>query len=633
MSDPRSTERPRNGRLLARVPLGAALGLALLWFGVVSGVAADKAVETAGSAGTYHWMPNTAQISPNGTVEFKNSESIPHGVVFENPPAAPSCNGVPSTGTTGTWSGTCTFTQPGTYKFYCPVHPTEMKGTITVTGPSPPVATTEPASAITETEATLNGKVNPSGQDTTFFFKYGTTTAYNHETTHESAGSGSTTLSESAMLTGLAPATTYHFQMVAEGTSETVTGADRTFTTAGPPSATTEPASGVGSVEATLKGTVNPNGLASEYFFNYGTTSGYGHETAKLQAGAGTSNVAVSQLLSGLSPETTYHFQLVAKNSAGEVKGVDQSFTTGRPPSATTEPASGVGSVEATLKGTVNPNGLASEYFFNYGTTSGYGHETAKLQAGAGTSNVAVSQLLSGLSPETTYHFQLVAKNSAGEVKGVDQSFTTSSFGAPIATTGLATAITETTATLEGLVNPQGPQTGYYFNYGTTAAYGQKTAERTAGKGTTNVGVSEQLTGLSPGTTYHFQLLAHNGNGTGPGADRTFTTAAPPLLPPQEQPLPEIPPAPAGATPPETKISSKPPAKTRDRTPTIKFSASAGGASFQCSVDSKPFKACRSPFTAPALKPGKHRIRVKAVLDGVADPTPASCSFKVLAVK
>ena len=47
---------------------------------------------------------------------------------------------------------------------------------------------------------------------------------------------------------------------------------DRTFTTGGPPTVTTEPATGVHSIEATLKGTVNPHGLATTYFFNYGTT-------------------------------------------------------------------------------------------------------------------------------------------------------------------------------------------------------------------------------------------------------------------------------------------------------------------------------------------------------------------------
>ena len=85
--------------------------------------------------------------------------------------------------------------------------------------------------------------------------------------------------------------------------------------------------------------------------------------------------------------------------------------------------------------------------------------------------------------------------------------------------------------------------------------------------------------------------------------------------------------------PPDTKITTKPPASTHDRTPTIKFSSSVAGSSFQCSVDAKPFKACRSPFTAPSLKPGRHRIRVKATASGLIEQAPASCSFKVVAAK
>ena len=137
------------------------------------------------------------------------------------------------------------FTQAGTYNFYCPVHPTEMKGMVTVSGPATPTATTEPATAVTRTEATLNGKVNPAGQATTYFFKYGLTSAYGQETTHESAGSGSTAIPKFANVSGLTQATPYHFEMVAEyGSGTLVLGADRTFKTAGPPTATTEPASG-----------------------------------------------------------------------------------------------------------------------------------------------------------------------------------------------------------------------------------------------------------------------------------------------------------------------------------------------------------------------------------------------------
>jgi hypothetical protein len=88
-------------------------------------------------------------------------------------------------------------------------------------------------------------------------------------------------------------------------------------------------------------------------------------------------------------------------------------------------------------------------------------------------------------------------------------------------------------------------------------------------------------------------------------------------------------PAPPAAAPVQTAIAAKPPPKTADRTPTFRF-RSAAGASFQCKLDKGPFKACHSPFTTPALSPGKHTLTVRAVVAGVADPTPASFTFKVV---
>lgn len=105
-----------------------------------------------------------------------------------------------------------------------------------------------------------------------------------------------------------------------------------------------------------------------------------------------------------------------------------------------------------------------------------------------------------------------------------------------------------------------------------------------------------------------------------------------PPPPPASEPLSA--PAPVVVAPaPDTKIILKPAAKTKDRTPTVKFKATVAGATYRCSIDSKPSKACRSPFTVPVLKPGRHTIRVVAVAGGIADPTPAVASFKILAAK
>jgi hypothetical protein len=106
---------------------------------------------------------------------------------------------------------------------------------------------------------------------------------------------------------------------------------------------------------------------------------------------------------------------------------------------------------------------------------------------------------------------------------------------APNATTGPAASLTSSSANVTGTVNPNGESTTYTFQFGTTTAYGSQTNPQSAGAGTQGQVVSATLTGLQPGTTYHYRLLATNPSGTTVGADATFTTlGAPP--PPSGQP-------------------------------------------------------------------------------------------------
>ncbi len=94
---------------------------------------------------------------------------------------------------------------------------------------------------------------------------------------------------------------------------------------------------------------------------------------------------------------------------------------------------------------------------------------------------------------------------------------------APVATTLPATAITGNSATINGTINPNSLPTNYHFEWGTTVAYGTNTATISAGTGSTNVTVFENLSALVGGTTYHFRVVATNSDGTTNGADLTFT--------------------------------------------------------------------------------------------------------------
>ena len=94
----------------------------------------------------------------------------------------------------------------------------------------------------------------------------------------------------------------------------------------------------------------------------------------------------------------------------------------------------------------------------------------------------------------------------------------------PRVSTEAATAIGQTAATLQGSVNPRGLATTYRFVYGKTTAYGLSTAPVGAGSGTTPKSVSARITGLGPGTTYHYRIEATNSAGTTLGKDERFTT-------------------------------------------------------------------------------------------------------------
>jgi hypothetical protein len=87
-----------------------------------------------------------------------------------------------------------------------------------------------------------------------------------------------------------------------------------------------------------------------------------------------------------------------------------------------------------------------------------------------------------------------------------------------------------------------------------------------------------------------------------------------------------------GARPLQTKLRRKPPKRGRDRTPTFGFASDEGGATFQCKLDRRAFRACRSPFTAPRLSLGRHTFKVRARnRSGKVDPSPAVYRFKILA--
>lgn len=309
--------------------------------------------------------------------------------------------------------------------------------------------------------------------------------------------------------------------------NQDATPAERSFQVLQPPTAATSPATGVGAGTATLKANVNPNGGETTYQFEYGTTTSYGTKVpvSAKAIGAGSANVEVGELIGGLSAGTTYHFRISATNAAGTTKGEDRTFTTAAAPTATIEQASNVSAFEATLRAAINPRGDATTYQFEYGKTTAYGTKapaTAKA-IGSGFSAVSVTEAVGGLAQGTTYHYRVVAQNSVGTTQSADQVFTTPFL--PQVTTGAPTGVDPNEAIFTGTVDPNGTDTTYKYEYGTTSAYGSTiVSEDEAGLGVEPDEIEEGVPDLKPSTTYHYRIVASSPAGTVAGVDRTVTT-------------------------------------------------------------------------------------------------------------
>ncbi len=391
----------------------------------------------------------------------------------------------------------------------------------------------------TESGATLKATIYPYGLDTHYRFEYGATNAYGSSAPVPEGDAGSApypgTSQAQATITGLAANTTYHFRVVATNVDGPATSSDAQFTTTGVAPTVSDEAALEVSGGFELKGTVNPNGSATNYQFEYGTTTSYGSKIPLSQAsvGAGSADVAVAQTVTGLLPNTTYHFRLVAHSGANTAATGDRTFLT--PPAPPSAPTAEVNAPQATaggyeLKGAVNPNSLATAYHFEFGMTTSYGQNLPEPDesVGSGQSAVPVMQEITGLLPSTTYHYRIAATNAEGTSHSLDQSFTTS----PPKPTVTSLPVTEDGEgfTLHGSVNPNGAATTYFFEFGVTEAYGQSIPSSAVGigSGSSPVSVSQLVKGLPPNVPYHYRLVAHNAGGTSIGEDQAFVTPAEP---------------------------------------------------------------------------------------------------------
>jgi phosphodiesterase/alkaline phosphatase D-like protein len=507
--------------------------------------------------------------------------------------------------------------QDGTIKTY----------TVTVVQPEVPSVVTGSAFTPTATTATLNGTVNANGTNTTASFSYGKTSSYGSTMAATPATvTGEAVTSVSAKLTGLAPSTTYYYQIKGVSTAGASTGGGATFTTP--------------SNVATLSGLVVSGATLSPVFS--GTTTSY-----KATVSNATASVTLTPTVTNANATVTVNGATVTSGMASATLNLNagvntfvvvvtaqdgttiKTYTVAVTRTAllatmNTLSAGGVGTTMATLNGTAVANNATTNLSFDYGTSTSYGHNViASPSTTAGTTNTTLSANLTGLIAGTTYHYRAKGVNTAGTATGSDMIFTTFSNVATLSGLKLSTGtlspafnsnttaytvtlpnatasmtvtpavtnnshatvtvngtavvsgtpsgvltlapglnvlviavtaqdgstvvsytvnVTRTTpppvvvtlgvtglgtggATLTGTVNASGTSTTPAFDYGLTTAYSNSIAATPSSvTGSTATAVSAAVSGLSPGTTYHYRVNAVNAGGLSSGLDATFTT-------------------------------------------------------------------------------------------------------------
>lgn len=197
------------------------------------------------------------------------------------------------------------------------------------------------------------------------------------------------------------------------------------------PTPLTLPAVVSGDTEATLRGSVNPEGEPlTGCSFEYGLSSGYGDSAPCAESPETINgNVATPVHLdvSGLAEETTYHYRLVADNANGQEVSEDRTFKTPSKPAIVDQWVGKVGTDTATLVAKINPENAVTSYRFEWGTTQSYGNETVAevIASGRDAEVHSVSMNITGLDKSTAYHWRVVAENNRGEDASADGRFTT----------------------------------------------------------------------------------------------------------------------------------------------------------------------------------------------------------------
>jgi hypothetical protein len=188
------------------------------------------------------------------------------------------------------------------------------------------------------------------------------------------------------------------------------------------PTATTGTVSNVTPTSATISGTVNPKGLATNAYAEYGPFNTLGTITSPVAVASGTATKPVQIKLTGLTPGTTYTYHVDANSAAGTAAGVDFTFSTPLPPPVARTGGTALNLLVVTVTGFINPNGLPTTFHVEFGMDTTYGSASGDFSAGSGKQFVTENVVLLGTPLAGLLHYRFVATNSTGTSFGSDRT-------------------------------------------------------------------------------------------------------------------------------------------------------------------------------------------------------------------
>ncbi len=400
-------------------------------------------------------------------------------------------------------------------------------------GPQPATPSTEAASGVGPTSATLHGTLTlEPAAALEYYFEYnaGSLCTGGTKTTAHTASAGTGTLAVEAAVSELLPDQSYAVCLVASNKFGPSTNPAISFTTvalAPEVIAGSESSSGVTPFGARVEALVNPNNQTTSCEVQYGKTTAYGSRLACEPAsltGFSETGQGVGLTIAGLEPDTTYHYRFVAVNGTGTTTGADEELTTSslKKPVVQSESAAAEGPLEATLHAEVNPEYQETTCVFEFATEAAQiGTPAAKTlpcepeHLGNGGVGVGASTKVSGLSASTPYYYRVIATNKTGTIDGTTEELTTATPELPLVLIQGAVSTTASSASLEAFIVLKYQETKCYVEYGTEPllASGVSTApckpeQLGAGSGFTLA--TATLSGLAPRTVYHYRFAAEN---------------------------------------------------------------------------------------------------------------------------